>query len=156
MKKKKVRIKKLKLTIFILIILLIILFVFNIFGARDFILGNKIKSEQKDGYNITTVEGSNISMPSILKNENITLIETGKIKEYKTEKSQETKHDIHTITVECKKTKEEITNYYKQMYPSSMTVTNEEEHNVIVAGSATNLIKFLINEKEYKIVIEQK
>lgn len=156
MKKKKIRIKKLKLTIFILIILLTILFVFNIFGIRDNIWGNKVQKEEKDGYDITTVEGSNISIPQILKDENITLIETGKIKEYKTEKSLETKHDIHTLSIDCKKTKQEITDYYKQMYPSSMTMINEEEHNVIVAGSATNLIKVLINENEYKIVIEQK
>lgn len=156
MKKEKIRIKKLKLTIFILLILVIILLIFNVFGVRNIITGNKIQKEEKDGYSIITIEGNNISTPQILKNENISLIETAKIKEYKTEKNHETKHDIYTISVECKKTKQEITDYYKQRYPSSMTMVNEQEHNIIVTGSATNLIKFLINENEYKIIIEQK
>ena len=69
MKKKKIRIKKLKLTIFILIILSIIFFAFNIFGIREIIMGNKIQKEEKDGYDITTIEGNNISIPEILKNE---------------------------------------------------------------------------------------
>lgn len=155
MKKKKTK-NKLKLIILILIILVIIMLIFNIFGVRDLVLGNKVKKEEKNGYDITMIEGNDIFKPQILKDENITIIETGKIKGYKTEKSQDTKHNIHTISVECNKTKQEITDYYKQIYSSSMVAINENEHNVIVAGSATNLIKILINEKEYSIVIEKK
>ena len=156
MKSGKVRIRKLRLTVFIIIILLIISLVFNLFDIRNKIFGNKTQKANKNGYDITTEEGKNISLPKVFTDENISIIDTGKITEYKKEESIETKHDIHTITVNCKKTKQEITDYYKSKYPSSMTMINEQEHNIIIAGSANNLVKFLINEKEYKIVIEQK
>lgn len=135
----------------LLIIIFVIMYFFNIFNINYLINGISVEKLVNDNIITTTTTGKNLKLNPILKDNDISIIPNDKIT--KTNIIYNTKNNNQSITIDVvsNKTSQEIFDYFKNAYPSSMTAGEPDTIQTIITGSAERLIKITIEDNDNAI-----